>query len=92
MLGPYLPMIATASGEDQKAGEYVHGSVSYGAFTFAMVQALRDATRAARKRPPTYGRLVAAASRKLERLGYDQVPQLLANRAQRRTGVPFGGK
>jgi len=88
-LGPYLPLVCAACRETQTASEYLHGSVSYGAFTFAMVQAIRDRPRGQRSRP-TYGRLVAEAARKLAKLGYQQEPQLLANRAQRRTPVPFG--
>ncbi len=91
-LGPYLPMIFMACREDERACEYVHGSVSYGAFTYAMVQALRDALPGKPPRPPTYGSLVKAAKKKLELLGYSQQPSLLAHAAQKRTRAPVGGK
>lgn len=86
--GPYLPIVFTACGEDEQASEYVHGSVSFGAFTYALVQALRD-TRANTHQPPTYEQLLKAATAKLERLGYTQHPEILGNPRQLRTTVPF---
>ena len=37
--GPYLPVIIEACKEEETAAEYLHGQVSYGAFTFALCQA-----------------------------------------------------
>nr|QQZ48724.1 hypothetical protein JKL49_14855 [Phenylobacterium glaciei] len=41
-VGPYLPMIIEACGEDQLSFEYRHGATSYGAFTFCFASILRE--------------------------------------------------
>lgn len=73
--GPFLPLIYMACGENQKACEYLHGSVSYGAFTYSLVQALRDQRVAGRK--PSYESLVKLSTRKLIDIGYEQRPSVL---------------
>jgi hypothetical protein len=40
--GPFVPLVLQACQEDQLAYEYRDGLTSYGAFTFALTQVLRD--------------------------------------------------
>ena len=87
--GPYLPLVYMACGETEKACEYIHGSVSYGAFTFAMVQALRDSA-AGKPNTLTYGQLLKAASTKLSQIGFLQQPSILAQKDQSNAVTPFG--
>lgn len=74
--GPYLPTVFMACGEAQKASEYVHGSVSYGAYTYAMTLALSE------MKGGSFNDLHGAASRKLAELGYSQTPEILGNPQQ----------
>jgi hypothetical protein len=69
--GPYLPLILEACAEDQSALEYRHGVTSYGAFTYALALNLR------KYKTLSFERLVGVTTKQLERLGYDQKPQLL---------------
>lgn len=84
-LGPYLPLIYMACQEDEKACEYVHGAVSYGAFTYSLVQALREARQDGKQ--PTYAALAKLATRKLKRIGYPQTPSILGAPAQLRKHI-----
>ncbi len=84
-LGPYLPLIYMACQEHEKACEYVHGAVSYGAFTYSLVQALRDAGDGGEQ--PTYAALAKLATRKLQRIGYAQNPSILGAPAQLRRRI-----
>lgn len=88
-VGPYLPLVFMACGEAEKACEYVHGSVSYGAFTYAMAQALRDTTTRTGK-PLSYQGMLNAAAHKLQRLGYTQTPDILGHDDQKSAIAPFG--
>jgi hypothetical protein len=73
--GPFMPLLMYACGETELASEYVHGSVSYGAFTFVLTKLFRQA----QEKPSTssLNRLVAAARRELHRLDYDQTPEFI---------------
>jgi hypothetical protein len=68
--GGFLPVIIEACREDQLADEYAHGDISFGAFTYAWSQVLREQKRL------TFRELVEETRKKLERLGYVQVPSL----------------
>ena len=69
--GPYLPVLLEACAEDQLAYEYRHGVTSYGAFTYSITQALRDNPKI------TFRALAGKAAGVLQKLGYDQTPQLI---------------
>ncbi len=89
IIGPYLPMVFMACRETEKACEYVHGSVNYGAYTYAMTLALRDTTRTGSGRG-SFRQLHQAASEKLLLLGYTQTPDILGNDAQLDAETSFG--
>lgn len=82
-VGPFLPMIIEACGEGQYSYEYRHGATSYGAFTFCLTSLLR------REKNITFRDLVDLATERLERLGYDQRPQILGPDAYLNARVPF---
>lgn len=86
-LGPYLPLIFMACQEEEKACEYVHGSVNYGAFTYALVQALRDQRTG--KEPATYSDLVELATKKLEKLKFPQKPAILGAPPHLKEPIPL---
>jgi metacaspase-1 len=70
-VGPYLPLILEACQEQQLAFEYRHGVTSYGAFTYTLVEKLRQS--------PTQSieQLMREVAERLEYLGYDQRPNHL---------------
>jgi hypothetical protein len=82
-LGPYLPLIIQACGEGELSYEYRHGSVSFGAFTYALSHTLREAKEI------SFDKLLKDASRKLARLGYEQTPQLVAPNKWKKAKVPW---
>ncbi|CAN5171357.1 hypothetical protein BH10PSE3_BH10PSE3_09330 [soil metagenome] len=90
-VGPYLPLIIEACGEDQLSYEYRHGATSYGAFTFCLASLLRENQRS------TFAEVVAAAKDRLVELQYGQTPQILGPtqvvnaRVPWRTGITRGG-
>lgn len=84
-IGPYLPLILEACQENQLSYEYRHGSVSYGAFTYSLAQILRGSG----SRGITYNNLVQKTRLKLERLGYDQQPQIVAPGKLKKAKVPW---
>jgi hypothetical protein len=85
--GPYLPIILQACQEDELSYEYRHGVTSHGAFTYALAQVLRGSG----DRKWTFEGLVRAVGEKLERLEYDQEPELTAPGALRDAKVPWLG-
>ena len=86
--GPYMPVLLYACREDELAYEYLHGSVSHGAFTFSLAKTIRRETRERRKRP-TYRELVRLVSRDMRELGYDQRPALAGPTSKQTEPVPF---
>lgn len=80
--GLYMPVLLEACGEGQLSYEYRHGTVSYGAFTFAMTKHLRATPGI------TFSKLMAATTTTLKSLGYDQTPQLVAPTAIKTKSVP----
>ncbi len=73
--GPYLPVIFEACGENEPAQEHTEGAVTYGAFTFCFLQALKQSGGA--KAGLSYHDLLTKTKAKLDRLGYSQTPKLL---------------
>ncbi len=90
--GPYWPLLLFACGEQELAGEYHHGPIAYGAFTFAMVKILRERGRAGT--PVSFKRLVDDTSRLLRGpdLGFDQTPQAHGPATKLNAAVPWIGK
>jgi metacaspase-1 len=82
-VGPFLPLIIEACGEDEFSWEYRHGTTSYGAFTFCFTSILRQ------EKDVTYKDLVRLAGERLARLGYDQKPQILGPSTHLDAKVPF---
>jgi hypothetical protein len=81
--GPYLPLIYQACQEDQLASEYVHGVTSYGAFTYCLAQTLRQKGRI------SFKALCNETGKRLEKLGYDQVPAVLGPEKLLKQPVPW---
>lgn len=71
IVGPYLPLIIEACAEAEYSYEYRHGATSYGAFTYAVSQILRD------NKGIRFRELVSKTADQLEELGYNQKPQIL---------------
>jgi hypothetical protein len=91
--GPYLPVLLEACQEDQLAYEYRHGVTSYGAFTFALTSAFRDARRKARAsaRPvlPSWNELIRTVRERIAKLQNDQDPVLVCRKSYRDTPIPW---
>lgn len=85
--GPYMPLIIQACAEKQFSYEYRHGVTSYGAFTYAMTDLLRQ--NRLRKRAISFDRLIKDVSQKLRRLGYDQTPQLIGPKVWKSKPIPW---
>jgi hypothetical protein len=83
-VGPYLPVVIEACQEDQYAHEYRHGVTSYGAFTYALANLLRQ------RKDISFEKLVEAAGDNLQKLGYVQQPQILGPAAILKSKVPWG--
>ncbi|KQO84994.1 MAG: caspase domain-containing protein [Methylobacteriaceae bacterium] len=82
-IGPFLPVIIEACGEEQYSYEYRHGATSYGAFTFCLTSILR------KEKNISFQKLVQLATERLERLGYNQKPQILGPAIDLDAKVPF---
>jgi hypothetical protein len=85
--GPYLPVIIEACKEEETSAEYLHGQVSYGAFTFAFCQVLRQAR--VDKRQPSFAQLVKLTLEKIQRMGYPQSPEILGPDDVLKTPIPL---
>lgn len=86
--GPYLPVIVEACQEAQLSYEYRHGVTSYGAFTYSLAESLRASRR--QGNDPTFVELVAAAADRLQKLKYDQQPNLLGPKTIIKKPIPWG--
>jgi hypothetical protein len=80
--GPYLPVILQACAEDDVALEHTDGATVQGAFTFALVRALRAHFVA--HRSLDWRRLQEETTAELDRLRYPQRPQFLYAEGQRK--------
>lgn len=82
-IGPYLPVIIEACGEEEFSYEYRHGATSYGAFTYSLASILRQ------EKTITFQGLVDKAGERLKELKYDQKPQILGPTAILQYNVPW---
>ena len=85
--GPYMPILLEACSESQSAYEYQHGSVSYGAFTYALCEGLNRGRKTATKLPPvTFEKLIELTRKRVKPVASGpQTPQLVCatiNRGQ----------
>jgi len=85
--GPYMPLLLEACQENQFAHEYRDGVTSYGAFTFALTERLRQSRLL--KRTTTFEALVQSVSESLKRLGYDQDPSLVGPGKVKSAAIPW---
>jgi hypothetical protein len=74
--GPFLPVLLEACQESQLSYEYRHGVTSFGAFTYCLTQVFREIRKD--RKAISWQDLIAATTRKLERMKYDQTPVLVA--------------
>jgi len=86
--GPYMPLLFYACREDERAYEYLHGSVSYGAFTYALAKTIRRETRE-RRQQPTCRQLVRLVDHDMRDLGYEQRPALEGPRVKQSRAFPY---
>jgi hypothetical protein len=82
--GPFQPLVITACRENQTSSEYLHGAVSYGAFTFAFCKTVRSAHG-----PMTYLEALTETGTTLESLGYEQTPSLAGPSSHQSAVIPF---
>lgn len=87
--GPYMPLILHACHEDEFAYEYRHGVTSYGAFTYVLAKVLREFQRV-RGTSILFEELVDHAAEELDRLGYEQSPDIVGPEPVRRSPIPWG--
>lgn len=88
--GPFMPVLFYASMESEFAYEYRHGSVSHGAFTFALAKNLRNYV-ARYRAAPSFNKLQQLVAKDLSRLGNPQHCSLLGPKAWLDKEVPFVG-
>lgn len=72
--GPFTPIVFQACRSDQLASEYLHGSITYGVFTYAFTRALRrllDQPKSA-----SVEDMVKLVNAQLRRLNYAQSPEV----------------
>ena len=84
-VGPYLPVIFEACQEDEFAYEYRHGVISYGAFTYAIVAALRRL----RSEGITFNKLLSVTNSILKKLGYAQKANILGPNVLLDSKIPW---
>jgi metacaspase-1 len=89
--GPYTPVILYACQEKQYSYEYLHGSVSHGAFTYSIAKNLRKLTRQSSHRL-TFRALTKATAAELHKLGYEQTPKVSGPTVRLDSAVPFPAK
>jgi len=85
--GPYMPLLLEACQENQFAHEYRDGVTSYGAFTFALTERLRQSRLL--KKATTFEALVQSVAESLKRLGYDQDPSLVGPGKVKSAAIPW---
>jgi len=88
--GPYMPVIMYACKENEYSYEYLHGSVSHGAFTYAFAKNLREL--ASKRRRVTFKTLTQTTGKELRKLGYDQAPRDLGAHREGEREDPVPGK
>ena len=87
--GPYMPIILEACAEDQSAYEYQHGSVSYGAFTYALCESLNMGRTPIKNAPTlTFATLIEATKKRVQPVARGpQTPQLVCAAVRRDQAV-----
>ena len=77
--GPYMPILLEACAESQSAYEYQHGSVAYGAFTYALCESLNRGRVLDKKSPAiTFDKLIEATKKRVKPVASGpQTPQLV---------------
>ena len=85
--GPYMPVILYACQENELASEYLHGVISYGAYTYGLDIELRRAHEAGEEL--SFDTLMKRVRDRLKRLGYDQRPAINGPKAQLSLQVPW---
>lgn len=85
--GPYLPVLIHACRESQRSYEYRHGVTSYGAFTFAFAQILRELRE--RGENPSLKSLIRRVGERLRQLNYAQEPVLVGPKQVLGKGIPW---
>jgi hypothetical protein len=86
-LGPYLPILLEACQEQQFSYEYRDGATSYGAYTFCMAKVLRENRK--RGINPSFKELSEQVALKLQRLKYNQTPNLIGAKDRIASPVPW---
>ena len=86
--GPYMPRLLYAAAESQLASEYDHGALSYGAFTFTLVETL-NAMKAEKLPSPDFPTLMSRIDESLRLRQFTQTPQLVGPAALRQGRVPW---
>ena len=87
--GPYMPTLMYACMEHQYAYEYRHGSTSYGAFTYSLVNHIKALNRANKSQSPQ--KILEAVKKSVHDLRFPQEPQLIAPSAVREKPVKWLG-
>lgn len=72
--GPFIPVVFQACRADQLASEYLHGSITYGVFTYAFTRTLREIL--AEKPSTSIDAMVGRIKTQLKRLNYAQDPEI----------------
>ena len=88
--GPYMPILLEACAENQSSYEYQHGSVSYGAFTYALCESLNMGRARGGKAQITFEKLIDATKKRVKPVASGpQTPQLVCATIHRDQAV-FG--
>jgi metacaspase-1 len=90
--GPYMPILLEACAENESAYEYQHGSVAYGAFTYALCEGLNRGrtvpTSGKAKKGVSFKELIDATRARVKPVARGpQTPQLVCAREQRNRPV-----
>lgn len=83
--GPYMPVLMYAAKEDELASEYDHGALTYGAFTYSLVEQLRRKRAGAM----SYAKLVQSVGGSLKRRHFSQTPELVGPGPIRERTIPW---
>ena len=89
--GPYMPILLEACTENESAYEYQHGSVSYGAFTYALCESLnrgKSSKKPAKSAAITFEALVDTVAQRVKTVAAGpQTPQLVCPEFRRKQPV-----
>ena len=85
-----MPILMEACREDQFAHEYRHGALSYGAFTYCLVNTFRRRKGGKNKKPFTFSTLIEEAETLLkDELKFHQTPMLVCPKSKRNEPLKF---